>query len=149
MKRMLKDKKGMSLRAISILLVFAILSITIFMNAIFNGVTNYDKTLSGEESKSFGEINKTLGDIDEHGKDFSSKVESLSEPSASTIFFIPAAIIDAVLITFKYVKVFWNLYTEFNKTLGIPGYVRTAIEISLAFLISYLIIDMYMRYKKT
>jgi len=129
--------------------VFGILCVTIFMNAIYDGTKYYGKTIQTEHSESFENINKTLGKIDNNARDLNDKVSSIKETPLTAVFFIPAAIIDALQLTFNYITYFWDIYTNLNKTLGIPDYIKVGFEIAIIMLISYLIIDAFMRYKNT
>lgn len=147
--RLIIGKKGISLRSLSLLIVFSILCVTIFMNAVYDGTQHYDKTLSERHSESFEEINGTLTEIDNNARDLNSKVESIKENPLTAVFFIPAAIIDALQLTFNYVDYVWNVYTQLNKTIGIPDYIKVGLEVAVLMLISYLIIDAFMRFKKT
>lgn len=143
------NKKGVSLRSISLLLIFSVLCVTIFMNAVYDGIQYYDKTLTTEHSKTFEDINGTLGDIDTNARQLQSKVKSIKETPLTAVFFIPAAIIDALQLTFDYVSYGWNIITHLNETLGIPLYIIVTIDLAIIILICYLIIDAFMRYKKT
>lgn len=149
MRKLIIGKKGISLRSISLLLVFAILSVTIFMNAVYDGTKYYGKTISQQHSESFEEINGTLAKINTNSKDLNNKVNKLVQTPGTAIFFVPAIIIDSFLLSFNYVEYIWNIYAQLNKTLGISDYIKVSLEIAIILLLCYLIIDAFMRYKKT
>lgn len=138
-----------SLRGISILLIFSVLCITLFMSAVWDGRLYYDTEIETGHSLTFEQLNNTMGKIDEDARSLQNKVASIKETPLTAVFFIPAAIIDALQISFNYVTYVWTIITHLNKTLGLPVYIIVALELAVMVLIIYLVIDAFMRYKKT
>jgi len=119
------------------------------MRAVTDGAEYYGQTISEGHSQTFGDINSTAQDIENNAKNLDDKVESIKETPLTAVFFIPAAIIDALKLSANYFSYFLDIYTALNDVLGIPRYIMVSFEIALLLLISYLIIDAFMRYKNT
>lgn len=129
------------------IIIFGIMIATSFMWWMFDGINSYDYDISSEYYENAGNVNKTLNEMETKSKDFENKVKSISETPATAIFFIPSAIISMLQTTYDFVKNFWIIMTAFTSVLGIPGYIILALDVALIFLIAYLIIEAYMRYK--
>jgi len=142
-------RKGHSLRSITILLIFAIMILSSFFYFISEGGSHYGRTVESGFAESFDDINSTLEDMHDDSKSFQDKISTIKEFPGTAIFYIPSIIIDALLIPFKYINVFWNILTAFMDTIPIPKYVLYSLEAALLFFIAFLIVDAVLRYKNT
>lgn len=143
------NKKGHSLRNITILMVFVVMVLTSFFYFISEGGSHYERTVESGFDESFDKINTTLDDMHDHSKSMQDKIDNIKETPATAIFYIPAIIIDALRIPFNYVSIFWDIFTEFTNSIGIPDYVLYSLEAAILFFLAFLIIDAFLRHKNT
>jgi hypothetical protein len=143
----LKTKAG--LRSGTLALLFGILVITTFFVWIGVGSEYYGIEQDVESDETYAAINQTLKNIEDNGKAVEDKVRSIKENKLGTIFFIPAVIIDALILPLELAKDMITIITSFTKSIGIPDYILAAFISSILIYVAYLIIDAYLRFSNT
>jgi hypothetical protein len=144
---MLRTKAG--LRSGTLALLFGVLIVATFFIWIEEGSITYGVITEGENIETFAAINKTLDDINAQGSYLEDKARSIKENPIGTIFFIPAAMIDALLSPIDFMTNVMSIITAFNKSIGIPEYITYSIITAFLIYLVYLIIDAYLRFNNT
>lgn len=143
------NKKGNSLRSMTLLIIFVILLMTTVFLWLGDGTSYYGKTISSGYSSNFNEINDSMTDMRDKSKDFNKQIDKIKESPGTSLFFIPGVILDAIKLSFTYISVAWTIFNQYNTILGIPLWIMLSLEAAFLFYLGYLILDAYLRNKRT